>query len=288
MNALKVIDVTLRDGGHRTGFGFDDEHVNVLLSHLDNARIDYVEVGYRNGILPFNSNIGAAGFCPNAYLAFCKSHLTHVKMAVMVYPQLVEEKDLTALHAHGVDLLRICMGKKDCQAACHVLDMAKHVGLNASINLTHTSLYQDKELDARLEEIAIFAPEIVYLADSNGSLTPLKIRKIYERYTARYPFAFGFHAHDNLGLAQINSLTAYDCGAQFIDCSLAGLGKGIGNLRAEFFIAYLQTLNMNHYNLECILKASNYVRQTFHTEIDAIELDEFLKAISDLSGLKKQ
>jgi 4-hydroxy 2-oxovalerate aldolase len=72
-------------------------------------------------------------------------------------------------------------------------------------------------------------------------------------------------------------------GAQFIDASLAGMGKGTGNLKTEFLIAYLHAINIKKYDLQAVLTAANYVREALKIGHEAIEMDEFVRGISDLS-----
>ena len=126
-------------------------------------------------------------------------------------------------------------------------------------------------------------PDIIYFADSNGSLMPEQVTRIYEKYTRHYPSTFGFHAHDNIGMAMTNTIAAIAAGAQYIDASLGGMGKGIGNLKTEFFIAYLHANNIKKYNLHETLVAANFVRQALHIGQEHIEMDEFIRGIHDLS-----
>ena len=53
----------------------------------------------------------------------------------------------------------------------------------------------------------------------------------------------GFHAHDNLGLAIANSLTAVNCGAKYIDACIRGFGAGAGNAHLEMLIPVLEKSN---------------------------------------------
>jgi 4-hydroxy-2-oxovalerate aldolase len=50
----------------------------------------------------------------------------------------------------------------------------------------------------------------------------------------------GHHAHNNLGLAVSNSITAIEAGATFIDGSLGGLGAGSGNTPTELLSAVMK------------------------------------------------
>ena len=64
---------------------------------------------------------------------------------------------------------------------------------------------------------------------------------------------------------------------------LSGMGKGIGNLKAEFFIAYLHALKQKKYDLDKVRLASNCIRQTQEENTQKIELNDFLMGILDLS-----
>lgn len=280
---MEILDASLRDGGHRTNFHFSDKALEEILVPLDSSGIEYIEIGYRNGSIRPIENLGRAGLCDKNYLLFCQSLIKNSKTAVMAHPNNVTELDLIELKSCGVDLLRLCIAKNGLTLALPIIDNAKKINLDVSVNFIHLSYYTEDELDEVVRQVSLHQPAMIYFADSNGSLGPDKITAIYEQYTAKYPISFGFHAHDNLGLAQTNALAAMSSGAQFIDASLAGMGKGIGNLKTEFFIAYLHSVNIKKYNLEAVLTAANYVRTALGIGLEAVEMDEFVRGISNLS-----
>lgn len=283
MEAVKVLDVTLRDGGNRIDFHFKEEDLQQMLPPLDQSGIDYIEIGYRNGAIHPLPNLGIAGLCDKDYLLQCKSFIKKAAIAVMAHPKNLTSADLTELKACGVKLLRLCVTRGEIAGACSLITAAKDCGLDVSVNFIHVSQYSEDELDSAVNQAHDFAPTIIYFADSNGSLLPLNVHTIYEKYTTRYDIPFGFHAHDNIGLAQTNTLAAINAGAQYVDFSLSGMGKGIGNLRTEYFLAYLEALQVKKYKLEAVMPAANYVRRAFATMSDSIDMDEFIRGIHDLS-----
>ncbi|NSL18878.1 4-hydroxy-2-oxovalerate aldolase [Tatlockia micdadei] len=283
MDIIKVLDASLRDGGHRTNFHFNDKDLEEILKLLDQSGLEYIEIGYRNGSLHPIENLGRAGLCEKEYLLFCRSLIKNAKIAVMAHPENVKKRDLEELKACGITLLRICIAKSQVESAYPVLSWAKELDLETSANLIHMSYYKENELDQAVEVLSCHNPNMIYFADSNGSMLPSRIQAIYKKYTKQYPIPFGFHAHDNLGLAQANALAALSHGAQYIDVSLAGMGKGIGNLKTEFFIAYLHAIDIKKYKLPEILAAANYVRSALGIGHEGIEMDEFIRGISDFS-----
>jgi 4-hydroxy 2-oxovalerate aldolase len=283
MDTIQVLDVSLRDGGHRTNFHFQNQVLEGILTPLDNSGLEYIEIGYRNGSLHFIENLGRAGLCEKEYLLFCQSLIKNAKIAVMVHPKNVTKSDLAELKECGVALLRICIAKGETESSYPVLAMAKDLSLETSVNFIHMSYYKEKELDEAMAAISKHNPDIIYFADSNGSMLPARIAAIYSKFCKLYKIPFGFHAHDNLGLAQANALAALNNGVQFIDVSLAGMGKGIGNLKTEFFTAYLHAIDVKKYRLAEILTAANFVRNNLGIGQEEIELDEFIRGITDLS-----
>lgn len=283
MNTIKMLDASLRDGGHRTNFHFDELTLKKILVLLNRSGMDFIEVGYRNGGLHFIDNLGRAGICDKNYLLFCKNLLTHSSMAVMAHPENITVTDLHELKECGVDLLRICIAKNGLDKALEVIEAAKRMNLFVSANCIHMTYYTDAELDFLVTMLSQSQVDIIYLADSNGSIFPAKIRQVYQKYSSESSIPFGFHAHDNIGLAQANVLAALDSGVTYIDSSLAGMGKGIGNLKTEFFVAYLHAIGNKKYDLDLVVAAANYVRNVLNIGHEPLEMDEFTRGILNLS-----
>lgn len=282
MTHFKLIDVTLRDGGHLSNFHFTDEQLHRILSALDAAGLDYVEVGYRNGSISPIENIGIAGLSPNEFLIFCNERLSRAKMAVMAHCQNITKDDIKDLKKCGVSLLRLCIQKGEHALAYPFIGYAKDEGLEVSTNIIHISQYSQELIQAVVEGILPYEPSMIYFADSNGCLHPDRVTSIYKYFTSHYKIPFGYHAHDNIGLAQANALAALASGASFVDASLAGASKGIGNLKLEFLIAFLYTMNNKQYDLKPLVSASNYVRSTLPM-CGYVSDDEFTRGILDLS-----
>tara|TARA_Y100000588_G_scaffold376236_1_gene453747 strand:- start:692 stop:1573 length:882 start_codon:yes stop_codon:yes gene_type:complete len=288
MQKLHCLDVTLRDGGNRNGFHFTDEDLEYILTRLNHSRIEFVEVGYRNGAIRPIDDIGPAGLCTNAYLEKCNALLPNNHLVVMAHPQNLSSDDITALKQNGVKLLRLCVSRNKADLIKPVITWCHQLGLSVSINFIHASQYQLEELEEVVDKTCQLNPDMIYFADSNGAFLPHQVQNIYERFTSNYKQAFGFHAHDNLGLAQVNAIAAVKAGATYLDFSLAGMGKGIGNLKTEFFSAYLLKTRQKKYELQAILSAANYVRQSYPTDLYGIDFGEFIRGINDLSTAEFQ
>lgn len=283
MKAIQILDVTLRDGGYRNNFHFNQEQIRNILNALDQSGMEYIEIGYRNGSLNAIPNIGVVGLCPKHYIAFCRKLITRSKIAVMIHPKNIAYSDLLELKECGVDLVRICIAKNGYEIAVPVIEHCIALGFTVSINFTRMSRYTEEEWDHVLDKVMAHSIDMIYFADSNGSMLPSELTALYKKYIAKYEVDFGFHGHDNLGMAQANAVASVRAGVKLIDVSLSGMGKGIGNLKSEFFIAYLHALKQKKYDLDKIRLASNYVRKSLEEKSQKIELNDFLMGILDLS-----
>jgi isopropylmalate/homocitrate/citramalate synthase len=58
----------------------------------------------------------------------------------------------------------------------------------------------------------------------------------------------GFHAHDNMSLSMANTITALENGADMVDGTYTGIGRGGGNLPLEIITLYLNI--SKNYNLD--------------------------------------
>lgn len=283
MSAINSLDVTLRDGGYRINFRFNSEHLAHILGDLNESGLEYIEIGYKNGSVRHFPNMGDTGMCPKEYLMFCRQLITRSKIAVMVHPKNIQSADLQELKECGVDMVRICLAKGCYEQTIPVIQECKALGMEVSINITRMSHYTEQELDELVDKVSQQPVDVIYFADSNGSMLPDAIHAIYAKYISKYAIDFGFHAHDNLGMAQANSVAAVNTGAKYIDMSLSGMGKGIGNLKSEFFIAYLHAKGEKKYDLDRVRLASNYVREHLDGNANVIDLNDFYMGIKDLS-----
>ena len=69
-----------------------------------------------------------------------------------------------------------------------------------------------------------------------------------------FDFMTGVHFHDNLGLSFANSLSAIKCNVDIVDSTISGMGRGVGNLKTEQIVTYLNLReNNNNFSIKHIL-----------------------------------
>jgi 4-hydroxy 2-oxovalerate aldolase len=124
------------------------------------------------------------------------------------------------------------------KAWTHV-EAARAAGMAVSLNIVRVSELPTSLLADCAHECGRSGASILYLADSNGSMWPDEVARVVRTVRAATDIPLGFHPHDNLRLAFVNSIAALSAGASAVDGSVFGIGKGGGNLPIELAAAHM-------------------------------------------------
>lgn len=261
---VRVVDVTLRDGGYRNNFDFGMDYVKNHVRLMEKAGVDFIEIGYRNGSAVKIEGIGRTGLSENDYIEAIREACPNAQLGVIAHAHNVTDQDIHDLNDRGIKLIRFCLNAQNLIETMLLATLAKQLGIKTTINVVRISRYTEGELAILLAKIAEHcdAFDVVYTADSNGNQTPEDVDRVYRQLRAcNLPCELGFHAHDNIGQAMTNTLMALENhGVTYVDASLLGMGKGIGNLRLEQLIAYLQRAGASRYNAMRIICAVDRLR----------------------------
>ena len=104
------------------------------------------------------------------------------------------------------------------------------------------STVPERELSEGLEMLAESEAGAIYIVDSFGSLYSEQVHYLVRKYL-HYAKAsgkeVGIHMHNNLQLAYANTIEAIILGANMLDATMAGLGRGAGNCAMELLVGFL-------------------------------------------------
>lgn len=287
---IQIIDVSLRDGGYKNNFQFKEMFACESVKNIVKAGIVFVEVGYRNGPARHKQNMGLTAKTGNHYLKKLRGNAPDAKLVVMVHPHNVTDQDLESLKKYDVSLVRVCVNQNNLPDCLGLIKKIKRLGLGVTANFMRITQLKlgDMVQNAKIMEEA--GVDVVYFADSNGSLLPNQTAKIISTVKEEIRCEIGFHAHNNLSLALPNSIAAMEAGATFIDSSLTGFGKGGGNLASEVFISYLRKMGLGEkFDLETIIHAAVEWRHEVEKTQEVSSIEELLLGHYDFTyeeGLK--
>lgn len=260
----RILDVTLRDGGYQNNWGFSQDDAVAIVSDLAAAGLELIEIGYRNSP-PGHTGAGLTGQCPDDYIRAVRAAAPKATLSVMYYPGGVKEDDLSRLADLGVGMVRCSIPAGDLESALPLIKKGRALGMISAGNLTTVTEYAPASLVDDANKIVENGVSVIYVADSNGSMTPDSVRAVFELLRARVqPVPLGFHNHNNLGLAMANAIEAMRAGVDYIDSSLRGMGRSAGNVPTESLVAFLgRSSGGPRVDLLAVLRIANYLVQRY-------------------------
>lgn len=240
MSELVFLDCTLRDGGYYNSWNFPQPLINQYLDAMTVAGVNVVELGLRSLI-----NDGFKGACAYTTDEFLNS-LTipkTLKIAVMVNAgELIDTNQqyeilqkLFPNHANqsSVSIVRIASHIHEFSKVLPAVNWLKQRGYVVGFNLMQIADRTEQEIKALAKEASSYPLDVLYFADSMGSMNSIQTIQIIEWLRSEWKGALGIHTHDNLSLALSNTLCALNANVTWVDATVTGMGRGPGNARTE-------------------------------------------------------
>ena len=259
------IDCTLRDGGYYNNWDFDKDLIKDYLNAISLTSINYVEIGFRN--IANNNFKGALAFSTDEYLNSIEIP-DNINLGVMINSsQLIDSKEylksLKTLFPNDINnsplkLVRIASNINSIGLSLLAANWLKEKGFKVGINITKISKIKLSELEELIKKINKNKIDVLYVADSLGSINPLDIKNIIGLIKKHCDIPLGIHTHDNLGLALTNTLAAIENGVDWIDSTILGMGRGPGNCKTEEILIELNNSESLHKISPILETINNY------------------------------
>ncbi len=266
-NKLNILDCTLRDGGYYNNWYFKKDLINEYLRVMDIIKVDYVEIGFR-----FVDKVKIKG--PTAYSeeSFLKSLKIpkNLKIGVMINAaDFVNTKDIIKLASETfkqkkksfISLVRIACHYHEIKKIIPLSKWLKKSGYKVGINIMQIPELSSKEINESVIQVKKTKADVLYFADSLGSMDSKKTKKIINLIKKRWKKDTGIHTHDNMGKALENSLEAIKNKVNWIDCTVTGMGRGPGNTKTEYLILELRRkIEKNEKLIDLLSLIKNYFK----------------------------
>jgi 4-hydroxy 2-oxovalerate aldolase len=248
---IKVLDCTIRDGGLMNNHQFDDQVVKAVYAACVEAGIDYMELGYkasRKIIVP--GEHGAWKYCVEDDMRrIVDDNPTPLKLTVMADAERTDyHEDILPKSQSVIDMVRVATYISQIPTALEMVKDAHDKGYETTVNLMAVSTVPEYELNEGLELLARSETQAVYVVDSFGTLYSEQVEHLVRKYLLYCKAAgkeVGMHAHNNLQLGFANTIEAIVLGANMLDATMAGLGRGAGNCPMELLIGFLHNPKYN-------------------------------------------
>lgn len=243
LNPSKIVDCTIRDGGLVNNWDFSVEFVQDLYKGLNEAGIEYMEIGYKNSpkLLKGAEAAGPWRFLDDDFLRTVIPQKGHTKLSALVDIGRVDEDDILPREESMLDLIRVACYIKDVDKALQLVQTFHDRGYETTINIMALSNVMENELLEAFELINESVVDVVYIVDSYGSLDYKDMLYLVEKFKTNLPNKrLGVHTHNNMQMAFSNTLVAAEHGVELLDASVYGMGRAAGNCPTELLVTHLK------------------------------------------------
>jgi len=243
---IKVLDCTVRDGGLVNEHQFTDEFVKGVYAACVAAGVDYMELGYKGAKRLYSPTVhGKWKHCTEDDMrAIVGENPTSLKLSAMADADRCDYKtDILPKKDSVIDLIRVACYIHQLPLAMDMIKDATDKGYETTLNIMALSTVQEAEIRTALAEVAKGPVNVLYVVDSYGSLYTEQVdayTKLFLEYTAGTGKHVGMHAHNNQQLAYANTIQSIIAGANWLDATINGLGRGAGNCQMELLLGFLK------------------------------------------------
>lgn len=273
MNSLKVLDVTLRDGGCVNDFNFEQTYMEKILAAQEESGVDVIEMGYideEKGSVSGRTQYISEQVIPQCILKHKKPGVTYV--AMMDYGKYDVDK-LAPRTEDGIDGIRMAFHKKN---RMDIIPLGRKIiekGYQFYIQPMITLRYSDAELLELIDLVNKELPDAsgFYIVDSFGEMRPNDMNRVLNLVDHNLipTMTLGFHSHNNLQMSYSNAVALLQFPTNrdmMLDSSIMGMGKGAGNLNTELLLEHLNLFYGKNYHIAPLLEVIDKVINQLHTE----------------------
>lgn len=243
---IKVLDCSIRDGGLMNDHQFEDSFVRAVYDTCVAAGVDYMELGYKSSRRIYApGEFGAWKFCSEDDVRrVVGDNPADLKLSVMADVGRTDyHEDILPADDSVIDMVRVATYIHQIPGAIEIIEDAHQKGYETTVNLMAVSAVHESDLDDALEAVAQTDVDAIYLVDSFGAFYSEEIEALTRKYLAITDATgkqLGIHTHNNQQLAYANTIEAIVHGANYLDATIGGLGRGAGNCPLELLIAFLK------------------------------------------------
>ncbi|SDP95693.1 4-hydroxy 2-oxovalerate aldolase [Actinopolyspora xinjiangensis] len=276
---IELLDCTLRDGSYSVDFQFEEDFVVDLLERINETPICKVEIGHGFGVEAEKSGIRSCNIDHYKWSEIACSVLTEKSWGMFAQPEFTQLDTVAKLCDRGMSFVRVGMEPDRVPENIEYIQQATDVCEQVYLNLMKSSATPVNDLLSLLDGVS---PSIagLYIVDSYGAMLPRDVHE-YVNAVKKHFSVIGFHGHNNLGMANVNSIAAIEAGATIVDGTLNGIGRGAGNAEIESLAGLLTVLDTDRFDYKKLAKLAELCR----VNMAAIPEDREMQVLGSVIGI---
>jgi 4-hydroxy 2-oxovalerate aldolase len=254
---IKLLDCTLRDGGHQITSNFGASVIDSLTRGLEKAKVDCIEIGFlKDG--DYSDNVAVYNNMADVY-AKTKQLSTTSEYTLLVQEDQFDIDNLEPYNGGVIKRIRVSFHEFDKVAGVEFCRKIVEKGYLCHMNPINLPGYSDEEILDFVKianELSVAAFSIV---DTFGALTKDSLLRIFYliNNNLKSEIDIGLHLHENLrlsfSLAQTLAEVFPENRTLVIDASLLGMGRDPGNLCIELIADWLNKKFGSGYDVDALL-----------------------------------
>lgn len=256
INNIRLLDCTLRDGGHLNQGKFGKDVIKAVIKRLVDAKIDIIEVG-------FLWNQKCEEDVARYYTIKDVKQILPKNSGESKFSLMADYIDLKHLEPYDgtIEYIRLSFKRQRLDWALETARILMDKGYKCFINPVNCNVYTDEQYLEVLKKVNDLNPYGFSIVDTFGVMRKHDLSRMYYLIDNNLDsdITIGLHLHENLGLAY--SLAQHYIEIHnsrrniVIDGSLLGMGRVPGNLCIEQIMDHLNVNYGAHYMTEPALDA---------------------------------
>ncbi len=253
---IKILDCTLRDGGHLNNSLFGEKIIKNTISNLAKSNIDIIEIGFLEDC-EYNENRACFSSIEEAEILLKNINTKSSLISVLTQVDKFNINNLTECNGK-VKMIRVSFHSNLIKEGIEYCKKVLEKGYLCSCNPINFSNYTNQEIIELIKKVNLLNPTYFCIVDTFGIMLNndfLNKINLLDNLLNK-DIKLGLHLHNNLSssfsTAQILVQTKSRFNDIIIDTSLNGMGRAPGNLKTELLAYYLNFEKTNKYNLKYI------------------------------------
>ena len=256
--SIKILDCTLRDGGHVNNFSFGRGPIRRIVECLCRAGIDVIELGFLKNLVydPDKSLFSSVAQAEALLEGLPQGH----NYSLMIRPDWYDISQLEP-RAGRIGKIRWAFHARDLNLALSQAQYARSLGYEIYLNPVNVFSYSESSLRQMLLAVNEIKPNNVAIVDTHGSMVEKDLLNYHTVFNEllKPEIDLSIHLHENLSLSfslaqkfiEINNGKR----GSGIDASVLGMGRIPGNLCTELIARFVKMHYNGHYYIPAIYEA---------------------------------